>query len=265
MKRILILILLAFLFLPIEAQIIRANPFYVTPVAGELYGIDELWDGHTKAWFEYDTAVSVTSGLVTQWNDISGNGNHLLPYASDGSAGQEANRPAWHTTNGITFDGTDDVLKVTITGWTTFGSVYAVIKQVAWASNDVMFAYSGTGSVRVGQKGTTPNLLLLHASGDGAAGSTLTVGDWGIIRLRVYAVVNDNAVMVINDGSELANTTDMDGFTSGGVILGAVHAAAPALQRYGNVAIKEIIYRDIVDSSGDETAIYNYLKTKYSL
>lgn len=265
MKKLSTILIALLLLLSAEGQILRYSN-YTAPTPPEpepeLYGVAELWDGHTKAWYVYDTAVSVTDNYVTQWNDISGNDYHLLPYATDGSAGTVDNRPGWHTTNGITFDGTDDAMRVTISGWTTFGTIYAVIRPVTWAANDVMFGYSGTGSVRVAQKGTTPNILLTHASGDSPAISTWTLNTTGILVMHVDGA-NDLATLALNGGTAVENTTDMAGFTSGGVLLGATHAAYPALQRWGNVAIYEIIYRDQIDSGATLTAIYNYLNAKY--
>jgi hypothetical protein len=230
---------------------------------GSVYGISELWDGHSVVWLEDDSGLTESSGNVTKWTDIA-NGYELISYASDGSAGGASNYPTWTAAGGVAFDGASEVLKVLVSGWTTFGSVYAVIKQLGWTNSDRLFSYAGTGSISVAQKNTSPNIYLSHASGDSAAGTTLATNTWGIIRLRVNAVATDSCVMVINGGSDLTNSTDMAGFTSAGVILGAVHAAAPALQRYGAVAIKAIIFRDQVDDSTTETAIYDYLADKYA-
>jgi len=269
MKKLSTILIALLLLLSAEGQILRYSN-YTTPTPPEpepeLRGPDELWDGHTKAWYAWDTLVSVTSEHVTQWDDISGNDYHLLPYATDGSAGTADNRPAWHTTDGITFDGTDDAMRVTIAGWTTAGTIYAVISQQSWTDNDVMFGYAGTGSIRVAQdntgEGASPNLHLIHASGSSLAITGLATDTRGIFVMHVD-IATDAASLALNGGAAVTNATDMEGFTSGGVLLGASHAAAPALQRWGNVRIWEIIYRDQVDSGATLTAIYNYLDAKY--
>lgn len=265
MKKLLLLITGLLLLFSVEGQILRYSN-YTAPVPPEpeqeLRGPDELYDGHTKAWYAFDTLVSVTDNAVTQWNDLSGNGYHLLPYATDGTEGTASNRPAWHTTNGVIFDGVDDAMRVMISGWTTFGTIYAVVRQVSWAAKDVLFGYPGTGSVRVAQKGTTPNILASQSSGDSPEITNFTLGTVGILVMHTNAAGN-SILLSLNGGTAVENTTDMTFFTSGGVLLGAAHAVYPELQRWGNVAIYEIIYRDQIDSGATLTDIYNYLDAKY--
>lgn len=260
MKKLLLLITGLLLLLSVDGQILRYSN-YTAPVP-ELRGPDELYDGHTKAWYAFDTLVSVSDGYVTQWNDISANGYHLLPYATDGSAGTSDNRPAWHITDGVTFDGSDDAMRVMISGWTTFGTIYAVVRQVSWAAKHVLFGYAGTGSVRVAQRGTTPDILTSQSSGDSPAITNFTLGTVGILVMHTNAT-DDSILLSLNGGTAVENTTSMTFFTSGGVLLGATHAAYPTLQRWGHVAIYEIIYRDQIDSGATLTAIYNYLDAKY--
>ena len=268
MKKLLLLITGLFILASAEGQILRYSNYTAPtpPVEEELRGPDELYDGHTKAWYAFDTLISVTDNAVTQWNDLSGNGYHLLPYATDGSEGTADNRPAWHVTNGVTFDGTDDAMRVMIAGWTTAGTIYAVISQESWTDDDVMFGYAGTGSIRVAQnytaEGGSPNLHLIHSSGSSLAITGLATQTRGILVMHVDIATNV-ASLALNGGTAVENTADMAGFTSGGVLLGATHAAYPALQRWGNIRIWEIIYRDQVDSGDTLTAIYNYLDAKY--
>lgn len=267
MKRFFLLITGLLLLFSVEGQILRYSN-YTTPVPPEpeqeLRGPDELYDGHTKAWYAFDTLVSVTDNAVTQWNDLSGNGYHLLPYATDGSAGTVDNRPAWHVSDGITFDGTDDAMRYMVSGWTTLGqrTIYAVVRMVSWTANDVLFGYGGSGSVRVAQKTTTPNIYGLHSSGDGTAITNFTIGTVGILVYDVDQTANTTALS-LNGGTATSNTTTLATFQAGGILLGAAHAAYPALQRWGNVAIYEIIYRDQIDAGATRTAIYNYLDAKY--
>jgi hypothetical protein len=269
MKKIILLLLSLVLITSVDAQVIRANSNHTLPFSPDLsptFGIPEMWDGHTKAMYIYDTAITVVSDHVTQWNDISGNNNHLLPYATDGSAGTVSNRPTWHATDGVIFDGVDDVLRVMISGWTTFGSVYAVVRQVSWTDNDVLFGYAGTGSVRVAEdntaEGASPNIHLIHSSGSSLAITTLPIGTWGLITLHVNGATS-TATIELNNGTPITNSNSMSGFTSGGVLLGAAHAAYPALQRWGNVAILCIIYRDIIDGSTDELAFVNWIQDEF--
>ena len=46
----------------------------------------------------------------------------------------------------------------------------------------------------------------------------------------------------------------------GGFVLGSYYGLN---SYFANFQVKEIILRNVADTSGDETAIYNYLATKY--
>ena len=167
----------------------------------ELRGPDELWDGHTVIWVEHDTLLTESGGAVSAWEDIA-NGYVLLPYASNGDAGTSDNYPSWTESGGVVFDGTDDVLKYMVSGWTTFGTVYAVVKQVSWTNSDVLFSYAGIGSTRVAQENTaeggSPNIHARHSAGSSLAITGLSIGSWGLLTLEVDAA-NDDVTLQLND------------------------------------------------------------------
>lgn len=266
MKKLLLLITALFILASVEGQILRYSN-YTAPAPPEpeteLRGPDELYDGHSVVWLEHDTLLTESGGAVSAWTDIA-NGYQLIPYATDGSTATSDNYPSWTESNGVVFDGTDDVLKYLVDGWGIFGTgtVYAVVKQVGWAANGVLFSYAGAGSVRVGQKGTTPEIRALHSSGDSPGITNFTIGTIGILVMHVDGS-NNTVTLSLNNGTPVTNTADLSGFYANGVILGATRWVDPALQRYGNVAIYAIIYRDQIDTGATLTAIYNYLDAKY--
>lgn len=240
-----------------QTSVIKSEP---------VYGIEELWDDHTVVWLENDTGITESGGAVSKWTDIA-NEYELIPYASDGSAATSDNYPSWTEAGGVVFDGTDDVLKYVVSGWTTFGTVYAVVKQITWANSDTFFAFSGTGSVRVAQRttgeGSSPNVHAASSTGYSLAITNLPLDTWGLITLEPITDSTD-IIIQLNDNTAITyDDTNLGSYTSAGVILGATHAAAPALQRYGNVAIKAIIFRDQIDDSATRAAIKAYLTEKY--
>jgi len=269
MKKLSTILIALLLLLSAEGQILRYSN-YTAPAPPEpeteLRGPDELWDGHSVVWLEHDTLLTESGGAVSAWTDIV-NGYTLLPYASDGSAGTSDNYPSWIAENGVVFDGVNDVLKYMVSGWTTFGTVYAVVKQVSWTNADVLFAYAGTGSVRVAQRttgeGSSPNVHAASSTGYSLAITNLPLDTWGLITLEPITDSTD-IIIQLNDNTAITyDDTNLGSYTSAGVILGATHAAAPALQRYGNVAIKAIIFRDQIDDSATRAAIKAYLTEKY--
>lgn len=268
MKRLLLLISGLLLLFSVEGQILRYSN-YTAPVPPEpeqeLRGPDELWDGHTVIWLESDTLLTESGGAVSAWTDIS-NGYVLLPYATDGSVATLSNYPSWTESGGVVFDGTDDVLKYVVSEWTSFGTTYAVVKQVSWTNSDVLFSYAGTGTSRVAQsltaEGGSPNFHLSYASGSSLAITGLAIGAWGLLTVEIDETVPWGSLQ-LGDGTPVTNTNTMVGYTSAGVILGATHAAAPALQRHGNVAIMAIIFRNQIDDSLTKAIIKAYLVDKY--
>jgi len=244
-------------------------PFYSPPPTTssepELYGIEELWDGHSAGWLEHDTLLAQSGGAVSSWTDIA-NGRVFLPYTATGAEGTASNYPTWTAAGGVVFDGVDDVLKHMVSGWTSFGTVYAVVKQLGWTNSDVVFAYAGTGGTRISQantaEGGSPNLHLANSSGLSPAITGLPIGTWGLLTMEVDGAASTGTLQ-LNDGTPVSNNLSMTGYTSAGMILGATHAAPPALQRYGNVAIFAIIWRDQIDDPTTKAAIKAYLTGKY--
>lgn len=226
------------------------------------YGPDELHDGHTVAWYVYDEDVSVTEGYVTQWNDISGNNHHLTPVAANGSAGTADNRPAWHTDNGIIFDGSNDAMESIFT-WGNWGTIYVVANILSYTTDDVLFGYRGTASaapIRLTQASST--LVLRMGGAAGTNNGYNSWNSWCIIRVVMGGSNPLTADLIVNEGSP-STSTGTGTMVSTGILLAASSASAPAVYRWGNIAFKEIIYRDIEDSSVDEETIYDYLYAKY--
>lgn len=227
-----------------------------------LYGIPELHDGHTVIWLENDVGITQSGGAVSKWTDIT-NGYELIPYATDGGTATSANYPTWTEAGGVVFDGTDDVLKYMVSGWTTlYGSIYAVVKQVSWVNDGVLFSYGGVGGTRVNQRTQSPYIVVSNSSGRSVPITDFAINTWGLITLEVDGA-NNILTIQLGDGTPVQNSADANGFTSGGIILGATHAAAPALQRYGNVAIYAIVVRDAIDNATTKAAIKAYLTNKY--
>jgi hypothetical protein len=79
------------------------------------------------AWFRYGTGITITGSGVSQWNDQSGNGRHLLQ-ATD------ANRPQKQADSSILFDGVAYFLKCNAFTLPQPVSLYLLMKQVTWTA-----------------------------------------------------------------------------------------------------------------------------------
>ena len=272
MKKLSTILIALLLLLSAEGQILRyGNSTYTPPVEEpevELRGPDELWDGHTKIWLEHDTLLTESSGAVSAWEDIE-NGYVLISYAADGSAGTSGNYPSWTEVGGVVFDGTDDLLRVVDGEWQSFGTVYLICKHVTWTNSDIIYEYEGfdgtdysyAAGIRIAQRTTTPDIRIAWSGGYSTnAITSLSLNTWGLLTTEW---IDDAQTLQHNDGTPITMNIDLPTWAVGGFILGAGHAAAPAFQRYSNIAVKAVIVRDQIDDSSTKAAIKAYLTAKY--
>ena len=272
MKKLLLLITALFLLVSVEGQILRYSNYTAPtpPVEEELRGPDELWDGHTQIWLEHDTLLTESGGAVSKWTDIA-NGYEFISYATDGSAGTSSNYPSWSVSNGVTFDGTDDVLRVVDSNWQTFGTVYVILKQITWTNSDIFYEYEGWdgedydlyGGQRICQRTATPDIRLGAAGTYSTGGiSTLSINTWGLLTAEFS--YEAQATLQLNDGDPITHSAVLTGTAVGGFVLGAGHAADyAAFHRHANVAYKAVIVRNQIDDSTTKAAIKAYLTAKY--
>jgi hypothetical protein len=210
-----------------------------------------LTDGNTVAWYDYNQASTITKtgSAVSRWNDYLGSGHDLL---------QVTGAPLW-SSNGITFNGISTVLKSAAFTLNQPEFIYIVFNQTTW--NTIKFIFDGNTSNTGGlvQYGTTPQLIG-YAGGSIVENAGFTLGTFGIARLLLYG---SNSKLIVNNGTP--TTGNFGAANMGGFTVGREGTTGVGDYCWFNGTIKEIIIRKVSDTSGDETAIYNYLKTKYSL
>jgi hypothetical protein len=212
-------------------------------------GLEYINDDNTVAWFRSDTLITKTSvtNKVTALGDATGNGNNLVQADTTKS-------PIWAST-GITFNGTDQYMQDAFT-LDQPCMIYIVFKQVTWTSNDYIFDGNTDVSGVLRQRTATPGLgITAGTSSD--ADNNLAVGDFGIVRVTFNTT--DKLQVDLHDITISGNygAADMEGFCLGAN--GASHSL------FGNFEVKEIVIRNQEDDATTQTAIYNYLKTKYGL
>jgi len=204
-----------------------------------------LDDGNTFAWYDYMENVTTSGSDVTEWGDKTGNGNNLT----------SASQPPELTDTGILFNGTDEELS---SGAKTLNQpefIYMVFKQVTWALNDYVFDGRTTISGALTQDATSGEIKAAAGSFS-AANSNLPINTYGIVRVLFNGALSK---LVVNDTTPITGdfgSANMSGFTLG---------RRGQSTRFSNIEVKEIIIRKTADTEPDETAIYNYLKNKYSL
>jgi hypothetical protein len=213
-------------------------------------------DGHTVGWYKYDEAATInyeSASYVNSWEDYLGSG-HDLVIATAGCY------PVWSSGSGLTFDGSNDYLKCSSYGATgaTPRFVYMVFKQITWTSFDFIFDGYSNASFSFVQFDPTPTVAMYASGGDWMDPAvSITLDTWVIVRCLFNAA---GSFFKLNGDSTWSGTLGANDWIYG-FTLGAEGNGTAA----SNIAVKEVIIRNVADSSSDETAIYNYLKAKYSL
>ena len=211
--------------------------------------LEVLNDGNTWAWYnDSSTTMTIADASVSQWNDYLNSGNNLLQAV--GLA-----QPEW-SADGITFDGENDfMLSETFSAISQPTSIYMVVTQSGWAEYSTILA-NGDWSVKFFQFDVTPKVAI-NAGTSSARSSDLIVGTPSVIRMLFNGTsskftVDEHTTIEGDFGSG----TSIDQISIGGDAAGD----GPT-----NVVIKEIIIRDVVDSTANESMVYEYLKAKYGL
>lgn len=235
------------------------NPLHMaiaSSASGERTYIDIINDGNTVAWYLADDITTITkneSNLVTAWNDKLGSGHNLI----GGADYPPAYCPIWSST-GITFDGAQNYMETAGFTLNQPEFVYMVVKVFS-TSPEYGVIFNGIG-------GGIGLIYLYDISESGArvkaqaqfemVSAGISTNSFIIIRALYNGV---SSKVIINGGTPVignVGTGNMGGFALGS----RSQDDGPSY-----VQVKEIILRDVSDSSGDETLIYNYLKAKYGL
>ncbi len=207
-----------------------------------------LVDGNTVGWYISDatgTTVALTTGnTVSAWVDTLGSGHNLLQATT-------TKQPLW-STNGILFDGVDDYMKTVAFTYNQPEMIYIVVNQITATSNDTLFDGNTLNTGRVYQSG---NLVMYNGAGSQLI-RPITLGTFQIMRCLFNGSQMTFQINNITKTSGSCGLNNMGGFTLG---------ANGSNTGWGNMQVKEIVLRNVADNPTDETAIYNYLSSKYGI
>jgi len=205
------------------------------------------------AWYDASNSGSITQsgGAVSQWNDLSGSGFHVV----------QATGSKQPTTGATTLNGLNvldfvranaQVLSKTSIS-TTVTSVFAVAlnssvpgTSVPFATNAATFFYIQTG---------TPFLSMYAGGGGMTTSNNTTVGT----AFTVYGIVNGGS-SVLN----LNGTTSVPGTNPGSTTAAtALHLGNDTGTNYLNGSIAEVFVSSSVITGGDITSARTYLTGKW--
>ena len=227
-----------------QAQAAAGGGFVPSDVAGLL------------AWFQADNAGSITSsgGAVSQWNDLSGNGNHLTQAAG-------ANQPTTgtRTVNGrnvIDFDGTGDYLDVTMTSDATpYTFIFVGLFDTTAVQQNVIDAVgSSNRAVVLCSNAGVYGLYAATLTASAVAPSTTNAG-------IVASIFNGaSSAMYVDGGTSIISGNPFEG-NFVGLTLGARHDGNLNF----NGVIGEVLIYDSALPSTDLNSIGDYLATRWGM
>ena len=213
--------------------------------------IYETIKNNTVAWYDYLDLLTIKKDAaekVKEWRDKLLSGHDLLQIT-------DIKKPIY-SIDGVLFDGVNDNLKALGFVYEQPEMIYMVVKQVSWTIYDRIFDGNNDARCLLRLSATTP-AVNAYAGVSSSANFDLVLYNFAIVRLLFNGV---DSKLQINKNSPTAGNfgnNDSNGYT--------LASNGNPIKDFANIQVKEVILRDIEDTSEDEEKIYDYLKTKYGL
>jgi len=241
----------------------RASVTSVGAVAAELWTPAEL--SGVQLWLDADDATTITesSGNVSQWDDKSGNGNHVTQAAASA-------QPSYLATglNGLpalSFDGTDDTMATTTAAMPTGNSprsLFVVYQPQATTSSHSIAGQSLTG--------TRSSWFMLQFRNDAVKGDPyfagfqddLTDSQTPTTTAKIGAVTYDGTTTTLfRTGSQVAQDTKTLNTESGIFRIGS----SAGNSEFANMLFSEAVGVNSSLSTADREKVKGYLAHKWGL
>ena len=194
-------------------------------------------------WCKHNTGIKVTGSGVSQWNDLSGNNNHL-------TQSTDTNRPSKELDGSILFDGVDNFLAKTGLTLNQPHTVYMQFKQVTWTNGDVIIGYGGGATRFLGQSSSTPDVRLFNGTGN------IVIP----IPLDIYA-----SLAVVSNGSssvlQLNNNTPVTGEAGSNNASAIQLATNNQVNSFANMQVKELIVFNAAHDLPTREKVIDYLQS----
>lgn len=205
-----------------------------------------------QLWVKSDTGITIVTG-VSQWDDQSGNANHL----SQGTGTRQPTVVAavLNGIQGIQFDGTSDLMTSPAFVRTSPSTVFAVMRQDTWTVNDFAFEAGAAGAFAMRQITATPTLGLF-SGGAGPATTDLAVNTFGV----VTAIFNGASSVI-----QIGNNAEVSGNDGGGAGDGFTLGARPTTTGFSNITVMEIVVMSGVATTPQRDAFKAYSLARYGV
>jgi hypothetical protein len=228
------------------------NPRLLRPLAT---GFNPKSIAGLSAWYDATVASSITlaSGFVSQWNDLSGAGLHLTQSV-------EADRPGTGTLNGktaLTFDGSNDYLAVTAD--IPPATMFCVVEFNA--VNALQFPLSVINAAGVALQMVITNLSQLRITSWTGAAASGRSGDNDVAATTPYVVTMNYQADSRYNGKNMAGTDTTVRSSEQGIVVGARRTNNTLSALDGKIG--EVIVYNRVLSAAEYVRVERYLAAKW--
>lgn len=203
-----------------------------------------------RGWWKSDTGITIATG-VSQWNDQSGNGNHLLQ--ATGISQPTVTAGAINGLPAITFDGVNDRMAAAFALSQPI-TLFLVARQPTWTVNDdICDGAALADSMLIQQFGVSPELRIF------AGASLAPNANWPVATFALLTATFNGASSSLQVNSTAALTGNAGTAIPGGLTLGArQNGVVPA-----NVDIAEAFIMAAVPTAGEMTNVRAYILARY--
>lgn len=227
-------------------------------MSGRQFGFSPTDLSGCVLWLRADQGVIIDeAGKVSQWNDISGNNNHVTQVTGScrprlSPAESPINRPA------IVFDGVNDAMQsgaFTLVQPQTVFMVWECTPVGVSSVNDIVFDGRSSASMACGH--TTGPALIISAG----SGISYTVNIGNFVYSQATFVFNGAASSIRANGI-LGTTGNTGAGSPNGVTLGGL---APTGTRNTSLRMAEFIVFNRVLTSIEIGLVEKYMSTRYDI
>lgn len=212
-----------------------------------------LGDGNTVGFYDYlDNFTLTADGVlrVSEWRDKLG-GLHTLTTPN-------VNNQPLLTSDGILFEGNQRGLSAGAFTFNQPAYFYLVAKQITWTAAEAFgFGNSGVYTGMLAQRTSSPNIAA-YAGSYSSLNGNMPLDTFVIIRLLFNGA---NSKLQVD--ATAAVSGNFGAGAIGGLNLGQIENNMGATTSH--ICVKGLIARNHADSEAEETKIYNFLKSYYSI
>ena len=204
-----------------------------------------------QLWVKSDTGITIVTG-VSQWDDQSGNANHLTQIT--GTRQPTVVAGALNGIQGIQFDGTSDLMVAPAFARTQPSTVFIVMRQDTWTANDFIFESGTTSVFTLFQRTATPNISSI-------SGAILDNGNFAVGTFNMVTAIYNGVSSVLQVDSTAETTGDNGAGANAGFTLGA----RPTTTGFSNITVMEVLVMGAAASVAQRNQFKAYVLARYGI